>query len=83
MVKRVLRTFEHTPAPHVIESETVDLDNRSFAFTVMGDTDPAVVTVFLGKEGRTMTRAAMKEGLSRILDAIDRVPPIPDERKAR
>ena len=35
-LKRLVKTFEHRPLDHIIESETVDFDNRSFAFTVFG-----------------------------------------------
>lgn len=72
--RRIVQTFEERPARHIIESETVDFDNRSFHFTVFGHEDPALVTVILGKESRTLTREAMREGFTRILDAIERVP---------
>lgn len=75
LTKRVVQTFEERPLDHIIESETVDYDNRSFAFSVFGHEDPAIVTVIIGKEQRTLSRDAHTEGLTRLLDAIKRVPP--------
>jgi hypothetical protein len=73
-MKRLVKTFEERPLDHIIESETVDYDNRSFNFTVFGHRDPRIVTVILGQEERTLSRDAMREGFTRILDAIERVP---------
>lgn len=72
---RHVETFEHRPAAHILESETVDLDNRSFHFEAFGHSDPHVVTVVIGTESRTLTRAAMREGFARIIAAIDTLPP--------
>jgi hypothetical protein len=75
LTKRAVKTFEESPLDHIIESETVDYDNRSFAFSVFGHEDPAIVTVIIGKEQRTLSRDALTEGFTRVLDAIKRVPP--------
>jgi hypothetical protein len=75
LTKRTVKTFEERPLDHIIESETVDYDNRSFAFSVFGHEDPAIVTVIIGKEQRTLSRDAHTEGFTRLLDAIKRVPP--------
>lgn len=75
MTKRVVKTFEHRPLEHIIESETVDLDNRSLAFTVFGHEDPEIVSLVLGDNTFTRSRACLIEGMERILDAIKRVPP--------
>lgn len=71
-----VRTFEHRPLDHILESETVDYDNRSFAFTAFGHQDPKIVTIDLGKWSATLSRDAMREGFTRILDAIEKVPAI-------
>ena len=73
-MKRLVKTFEHRPLDHIIESETVDLDNRSFAFTVFGHEDPNVVTLEIGKVSYTRSRACLIEGMERILKAIKEVP---------
>ena len=73
MSRRAVHTFEDRPFPHILESETVDWDNRSFSFTLFAHDDPDLITLILGKEQRTASRAAMKEGLQRILDGIDTV----------
>lgn len=72
--KRHVQTFEHRPLAHIIESETVDLDNRSLAFTVFGHEDPNVVTLEIGQTTLTRSRACLTEGMERILDAIKAVP---------
>lgn len=74
-VKRMVKTFEHRPLDHIIESETVDFDNRSFAFTVFGHEDPNVVTLEIDKATFTRSRACLIEGIERILKAIKEVPP--------
>lgn len=74
MGKRTVQTFEERPLDHIIEVEVVDYDNRNFSFSVFGHTDPRIVTVIYGKEERTLSRDAMREGFTRILDAIERVP---------
>lgn len=74
---RNVKTFEHRPVEHILECETVDFDSRSFSFVVFGEADPALVTVVIGTEQRTLSRVAMKEGFQRILDAIDKVPAQP------
>lgn len=72
---RAVKTFEHRPLDHIIESETVDYDNRSFGFTVFGHEDPQVVTLILGDTTFTRSRASLTEGMERILKAIKEVPP--------
>ena len=72
--KRVVKTFEHRPLDHIIESETVDYDNRSFGFTVFGNEDPQIVTLILGDTTLTRSRACLTEGMERILKAIKEVP---------
>lgn len=74
-MKRLVKTFEHRPLEHIIESETVDLDNRSFSFTVFGQEDANVVTLILGNNEFTRSRACLIEGMERILKAIKEVPP--------
>lgn len=74
MPKRVVQAFEERPLDHIIEVEVVDYDNRNFSFTIFGHEDPRIVTVIYGKETRTLSRDAMREGFQRILDAIERVP---------
>jgi len=58
----------------VIESETVDFDNRNMSFTVFGETDPNIVTVKMDGYVRTLSRAAHVEGLTKLIEAIQRVP---------
>ena len=77
MAKRLVKTFEHSPVEHVIESETVDYDNRTFAFTVFGHEDPNVVTVMIGTYMATLSRDAMREGFARLQDALEKVPHVP------
>ncbi len=72
---RVVKTFEHRPLDHIIESETVDFDNRSLGFTVFGNEDPQIVTLILGDNTFTRSRACLTEGMERILQAIKEVPP--------
>lgn len=72
---RHVEAFEHRPAAHILECEVVDFDNRSFHFEVFGHSDPHVVTVTIGKESRTLTRTAMRDGFARIVEAIDAIPP--------
>ena len=72
---RAVKTFEHRPLDHIIESETVDFDNRSFGFTVFGNEDPQIVTLILGENTFTRSRACLIEGMERILQAIKEVPP--------
>lgn len=74
-MKRIVQTFQHSPLAHIIESETVDFDNRSLAFTAFGHEDPEIVTLVLGDNSFTRSRACLIEGMERILDAIKRVPP--------
>ena len=74
-MKRQVQTFTETPLPHVIESETIDYDNRSFHFEVFGHENPHVVTVTWNGVTITRSRDAMREGFERLLDAIKRVPP--------
>lgn len=71
---RSVKTFQHSPVLHVIESETVDYDNRTFAFTVFGEPDPNLVTVKLDGYVRTLSRDAHIEGLTRLLEAIKSCP---------
>ncbi|WBU54167.1 hypothetical protein [Paracoccus sp. SCSIO 75233] len=73
-MKRTIKTFEHRPLAHIIESETVDLDNRSLAFTVFGHEDPDVVTLEFMGTTLTRSRACLTEGMERILKAIKEVP---------
>ncbi|MDF1716170.1 MAG: hypothetical protein P1U75_05795 [Antarcticimicrobium sp.] len=73
-MKRTVKTFQDSPVSHVIESETIDYDSRSFAFSTFGHEDPSIITVTLGRESRTLTRDAMKEGFQCLLDAIDATP---------
>lgn len=73
-MKRRVETWEHSPVEHVIESETIDYDSRSFSFLTFGHENPAIITVKIGQEERTLSRDAMKEGFQRLLDAIDRTP---------
>lgn len=76
-MKRVVKTFQHRPLDHIIESETVDYDSRSLAFTVFGHEDPQVVTLVLGDNEFTRSRACLIEGMERILQAIKEVPHAP------
>ena len=71
---RAVKTFEHRPLDHIIESETIDFDNRSLAFTVFGNEDPQIVTLMLGDSTFTRSRACLIEGMERILKAIKEVP---------
>lgn len=73
-MKRVVQTFQDSPVAHVIESETIDYDSRSFSFTTFGHKDPRIITVEIGTVTRTLSRDAMKEGFQRLLDAIDATP---------
>lgn len=77
-MRRHVHTIEHSPVDHVIESETIDYDSRSFSFLTFGHADPSIITVKMGKEERTLTREAMRQGFERLLDAIDRTPPQKD-----
>lgn len=72
--KRAIKTFQYRPLDHIIESETVDFDNRSLAFTVLGSEDPQIVTLLLGDSTFTRSRACLIEGMERILKAIKEVP---------
>jgi len=74
MPARVVKTFENRPLDHIIESETVDYDSRSFGFTVFGHEDPRIVTLVLGDYEITRSRACLTEGIERILKAIKEVP---------
>ncbi len=74
-VKRHVKTFQDRPVTHVIESETVDYDNRSFSFSVFGHEDPNVVTLILGGNEFTRSRACLTESMERVLQAIKEVPP--------
>lgn len=74
-MKRAVKTFEHRPLDHIIESETVDYDNRAFGFTVFGNEDPQIATLILGDNTITRSRACLIEGMERILKAIKEVPP--------
>lgn len=73
-MRRAVKTFEHRPLDHIIESETVDFDNRSFGFSVFGCEDPEIVTLILGDNTFTRSRACLIEGMERILKAIKEVP---------
>ena len=75
-MKRKVKTFEDRPLAHIIESETVDYDNRSFAFSVFGHEDPELVTLILGDNQFTRSRACLAEGFERVLEAIKTVPAI-------
>ena len=73
-MKRTVKTFEDRPAPHILESETIDYYNQSFSFTVFGNDDPDLVTVTTTGETKTMARAALIEGYERLLKAIKEIP---------
>lgn len=75
MTRRV-QTFEARPVEHILESETVDYDNRSFAFTLFAHDDPNLITLHLGDYASTLSRDAMSEGLRQILNGIATLPPI-------
>jgi hypothetical protein len=76
-MKRSIQTYQHSPIAHVVESETVDFDNRNMSFTVFGEEDPHLVTVKLDGYVRTLSRAAHVEGLERLIQAIKTVPSQP------
>lgn len=76
-MKRSIQTYQHSPIAHIVESETVDFDNRNFSFTVFGEEDPNLVTVKLDGYVRTLSRAAHVEGLERLIEAIKTVPSQP------
>lgn len=75
-MKRSIQTFEHSPVAHIIESETIDYDNASFAFTVFGSEDPNIVTVMIGPLTMTLSREAMREAFEKVQTAIETVPPV-------
>ena len=74
VLKRHVVTYQHSPIEHVIESETVDYNNLTFSFITFGHQDPSIITVKMGKEERTLTREAMRQGFERLLEAIDSTP---------
>ena len=71
-MRRVV-THREQPIPSIIESMTVDYDNRSFDFTVHGHEVPGIITVTLGPYETTLTREALVEGFTRLLEAIEQV----------